>query len=53
MTGGHGSPAEFERWWRTCWAWIRALLVLYVLLALTFPARSLHDRLAGTALMPK
>ena len=36
-----------------CWAAAFALLLLYVAMALRFPARGLHDRLAGTYLVPR
>jgi hypothetical protein len=47
-----------SRWWLpwlsslACWSAL-ALLPLYVLLAVWSPERSLHDRLAGTYLVPK
>jgi eukaryotic-like serine/threonine-protein kinase len=36
-----------------CWALAVALLPIYVALAIRFPERSLHDRLAGTYLVPR
>jgi hypothetical protein len=36
-----------------CWGAALALLLLYVALALRSPARGLHDRLAGTYLVPR
>jgi hypothetical protein len=36
-----------------CWWLAAGLLVGYVALALLYPARSLHDRLAGTYLVPR
>jgi eukaryotic-like serine/threonine-protein kinase len=36
-----------------CWVLAVALLPIYVALAIRFPERSLHDRLAGTYLVPR
>ena len=36
-----------------CWILALALLPVYVLLAIRFSERSLHDRLAGTYLVPR
>ena len=36
-----------------CWILALALLPVYVVLAIRFPERSLHDRLAGTYLVPR
>ncbi len=36
-----------------CWVLALALLPLYALLAIRFPERSLHDRLAGTYVVPR
>jgi hypothetical protein len=45
----HAMPATA----RACWALALVLVLVYPVLALLFPSRSLHDRLAGTALVPK
>ncbi len=44
-----------QREWlgRTLWWSALALLLVYVVLALRYPSRSLHDRLAGTYLVPR
>jgi hypothetical protein len=44
--------SQVELSW-TLWGLAAAALVAYAILALVFPARSLHDRLAGTWLVPR
>jgi hypothetical protein len=44
---------DLERLSWLCWAAAWATLVLYVAVALRSPARGLHDRLAGTYLVPR
>ena len=49
-----GDPPAWLLWaaWLSWWAGL-ALLPVYVVLAMWSPARSLHDRLAGTYLVPR
>jgi hypothetical protein len=35
------------------WGWALAILAVYIVMALASPTRSLHDRLAGTHLVPR
>jgi hypothetical protein len=51
--GGSRSSVEFQAAWMGAWRWITVLLFLYLLLALVYPPRALHDRLAGTFLVPR
>jgi hypothetical protein len=51
--GGSRSVAAFQAAWMSSWQWITVLLFLYLILALVFPPRALHDRLAGTFLVPR
>src|SRR5262249_11640986 len=44
--------SQFELSW-TFWGLALAVLGAYAVLALVFPSRSLHDRLAGTWLVPR
>ena len=49
-----GAAAGWVLWLSSVLWWAgAALLVLYVLLAILYPQRSLHDRLAGTYVVPR
>jgi hypothetical protein len=50
----HGATPVWELWLSSACYWLAmGLLPVYVLLALWWPTRSLHDRLAGTYLVPR
>jgi hypothetical protein len=50
---GHATRDAVMRTQLTCAGLTACLLVLYLILALLMPRRSLHDRLAGTCLVPR